>query len=146
MSSLYIAGNFAIKDGYVHEIGRSRYVYYSSGFRCTDQNVVHANIRTYDRSNVILPDYTVILLIGKLHIPRGGSATIDCYLFLSYPGDPVLDDYESHIPRFDNPIVFATGPVFSPLASFGEPIERLSVFGAEVKDWVIDGIKQSNLK
>lgn len=144
--SVYIVGNFAIKDGNVQEVGRSRYVHYSSGFRCTDQSILSAEIRTYDRNSVIIPDYTVVFVVGKLHIPRGGTATIDSFLFAHYPGDPALDDYDARIPKFENPIVFATGPVSSALASIGEPIEKTSIFALEIKDYVIDGHRLSNLK
>jgi hypothetical protein len=145
--SLYIVGNFAVKDGTLEAAGRgSRHLVYHSAFNGTQQTAIGALIRTYEPSGTTLTDGTIVFVAGKLHTPRGQRAIISCYKFCPYPGDPDDPGYEASIAPLNEPIVFAVGKVASPVIPCAHAHLNHKQFGLETSQFFTDGVITTNTK
>jgi len=83
-------------------------------------------VRVYSPAqDIVLPDNTIVFIIGTLHAPVGQAAFIDCkQKFSPFPRDPPLKRYQDRMFDMPNPHIYAISqasitPIFSPTVSQG---------------------------
>jgi hypothetical protein len=114
-----ISGLFCVRNG-APEFHRSRHIVYESAFLTTDDETYSLTIRYYDPNGHVLPDKTLVYIVGKLFITLGETPYLEPIEFLSFPGDPSDTDYEDNFPSPEPPTILALGPVSSQLHQSGD--------------------------
>jgi hypothetical protein len=125
-----IMGFFSVKNGTPEHL-KSRQIIYESAFLSTDDDAFSATIRYYDVNGLILPDKSLVYIMGKLFI-SGETPYIEPIEFTPFPGDPTDDDYANSLPSPEPPFILSIGSVCSKLEQIGDGEERnLQEFGVD---------------
>jgi len=93
----------------------------------------------------ILPDNTIVFVIGALDVPAGEAAFIDCNQhFTTFPGDPQADGYENRVIDMPDLHVYALGQVLNQADLLADGVSPS--FNIAVGEWALDGVKHFSLK
>jgi hypothetical protein len=156
MSSFFIIGFMAVKDGHLKEVDTSsnsggtirlHYVYYTVGLQCLHpQSNLLGELRSYCHSSTdpILPDNTVIFVVAKAHAPPNACVVMDSLYIAAIPGNPEDESYDDHVPDMCYPFVFCLGQVTRSLSATAT--STLKTFQLNVSEYVRSKQNTSSLQ
>ena len=100
----------------------------------TPDGEIPLEVRTYAGNNPVLPNGTIVFVVGKLAGLNEDASFVDAIKFVPVPGDPTDDTYEDGVPDMPHPLFCVTGQIVGSVSTSGSILSHTLTSSEWIRD------------